>query len=401
MEPLREGAHKIDAYKTPSLEGVWLRVVLKQYTLKNVRRFGVLISFILVFFPLYTFGAQKFSYGVWIPYWKRTAAVPEVSKNISKIKTISPFSYEVQKNGKIWDAMKLKEEGWLQLLELTGSEGKTIVPTITWMKGDEIHSTLSSSTLRLAHIKNIVTLVDQNDFDGVDIDYENKLAETKVYFTKFITELKKELAKRKKILSCTLEARTPLASRFSIVPKNLEYANDFKELGKVCDEVRIMAYGQGNIDILLNKAKRNNGKYYMPVADKDWVEKVIKEALKSIKKEKIVLGVANFGYEYSLSTSSSSSTAKYEKLRSVTYKDVSNILSLQNKKGERNSAGEFELVYTTSTIGNSTSSLRFISFSDAYAIQDKIKLAKKYNLKGVMVFRIDGESDPKLWEIMK
>lgn len=376
-------------------------MVSKRYTLKNVKRFCILISLLLVFFPLYTFSAQKFSYGVWIPYWKRTTAVPEVSKNISKIKTISPFSYEVQKNGKIWDAMKLKEEGWLQLLELTGSEGKTIIPTITWMKGDEIHNTLSSSTLRAAHIKNIVALVDQNDFDGIDIDYENKLAETRVYFTKFITELKKELTKRKKTLSCTVEARTPASSRFSIIPKDLEYANDFKELGKVCDEVRVMAYGQGNIDILLNKTKRNNGKYYMPVADKDWVEKVIKEALKSIKKEKLVLGVANFGYEYSLSSSTPTSSVRYEKIRSVTYKNVSELLSSFGRKGERNNAGEFGLIYTTSTIGTTTSSLRFISFSDAYAIQDKIKLAKKYGLKGIMVFRIDGESDPKLWEIMK
>jgi spore germination protein YaaH len=350
---------------------------------------------------MFVLSATKFSYGVWIPYWKRIAAVPEVAKNISKIRTISPFSYEVQKNGKIWDAMKLQEESWLQLLELAGSEGKTIIPTISWMKGNEIHTILSSSTLRSIHIKNIITLIDQNDFDGVDIDYENKFADTRVYFTKFLTELKKELTKRKKMLSCTIEARTPVSSRFVKIPKDLEYANDFKELGKVCDEVRIMAYGQGSIDLLLNKKKQIKGNYYMPVADKEWTEKVIKETLKSIKKEKLILGVANFGYEYALSTTESSSTVKYEKLRSVTYNDVSEILTRTNKNGARNSAGEFGLTYASSTLGNTTSSLRFISFSDAYAIQDKIKLAKKYGLRGIMIFRIDGESDPKLWEILK
>jgi spore germination protein YaaH len=368
---------------------------------KTMKRLCIFIGVLVFVAPMFVFGATKFSYGVWIPYWKRTVAVPEVAKNISKIRTISPFSYEVQKNGKIWDAMKLQEESWLQLFELTGSEGKTIIPTISWIKGDEIHAILSSSTLRSAHIKNIVTLVDQNDFDGVDIDYENKFADTRIYFTKFLTELKKELTKRKKTLSCTIEARTPASSRFVKIPKDLEYANDFKELGKVCDEVRIMAYGQGSIDLLLNKKNQTRGNYYMPVADKEWTEKVIKEALKSIKKEKLILGVANFGYEYALSTTTSSSTVKYEKLRSVTYKDVSEILTRTNKKGERNSAGEFGLTYATSTLDNATSSLRFISFSDAYAIQDKIKLAKKYGLRGIMIFRIDGESDPKLWEILK
>jgi len=368
---------------------------------KIMKRLSVCVAILVFIAPMFVFGATKFSYGVWIPYWKRVAAVPEVAKNISKVKTISPFSYEVQKNGKIWDAMKLKEEGWLQLLELTGSEGKTIIPTISWMKGDEIHAILSSSTLRAMHSSNILTLVNQNDFDGVDIDYENKPAETKTYFIKFLTELKKELTKRKKTLSCTIEARTPVSSRFTVIPKTIEYANDFKELGKVCDEVRIMAYGQGSIDLLLNKKKRINGNYYMPVSDKEWVEKVIIEALQSIKKEKLVLGVANFGYEYSLSTTTPTSTVKYEKLRSVTYNDVSQILSSRGIKGVRNTAGEFGMSYVTSTLTNVTSSLRFISFSDAYAIQDKIKLAKKYGLRGVMVFRIDGESDPKLWEIMK
>jgi len=374
-----------------------------------MRKFFIIVFGICIIIPSTTFGATKFSYGVWIPYWKRITAIPEVVLNISKIKTISPFSYEVQKNGKVWDAMKMKEEGWLQLLELTGSEGKTIIPTVSWASGNEIHTNLSSTTLRAVHIKNIITLVDQNDFDGVDIDYENKLADTRVYFTKFLTELKKELTKRKKVLSCTIEARTPASSRFVKIPKDLEYANDFKELGKVCDEVRIMAYGQGGIDLLLNKKKRISDNFYMPVADKEWTEKVIQEALKSIKKEKLVLAVPNFGYEYELSTTSATSSIQYNRLRSVSYKDVSNVLTNTGVKAKRNNAGELGVTYSTSTSVLSTTtsiiavknSLRFISFSDSYAIQDKIKLAKKYGLKGIMVFRIDGESDPKLWEIMK
>ena len=356
--------------------------------------------------PTFALGATKFSYGVWIPYWKKVAAVPEVVANIAKIKIISPFSYEVQKNGKIWDAMKLKDESWLQLFELTGSQGKTIIPTISWASGDEIHTNLSSSTLRAAHIKNILALVDQNDFDGVDIDYENKLADTRVYFTKFLTELKKELAKRKKTLVCTIEARTPTSSRFVTVPKDLEYANDFKEIGKVCDEVRIMAYGQGGIDLLLNKAKRAKGNYYMPVADKDWTEKVIKEALKSISKNKLVLGVPNFGYEYAVSAATASSSVQYDRLRTISYKDINAIVANTGIQTKRNNAGELSVTYTTSSVSMATSttattSLRFISFSDSYAIQDKTKLAKKYGLKGVAVFRIDGESDPKLWDILK
>ena len=356
--------------------------------------------------PSLSFAATKFSYGAWIPYWKKAAAIPEAVAHINSLSVISPFSYEVRANGTIRDAMRLGDESWLSLMEIAGSEGKKVVPTFAWQDGASIYAVLASSTARQAHIGAIVNLVDENDFDGVDIDYENKTAETNIYFSRFLTELSKEMHARKKTLSCTIEPRTPAASRFVKVPKTLEYANDFKILNRVCDEVRIMAYGQGRIDLKLNKAKSANDALYSPIADKEWVLKVVNEALRTISRNKIVLGLANFGYRYELVKTDG--VISYNNVQSLSYSNALALASSTNSVFIRNNAGEIGFTYSTSTasrVGTSTqvfaTSTYFVTLSDAKAIQENIAIAKKYKLKGVMLFKIDGESDPALWNVLK
>jgi len=356
-----------------------------------------------IFMPSVSFGAQ-FSYGAWIPYWKKAAAIPETIQYVDALKELSPFAYEVQAKGTIRDAMKLKDVSWLTLMEIAGSKGIKIIPSFSWQNGGEIHRVLSSSTARTAHINNVLRLVDENDFDGIDIDYEGKKAETNTYFSKFLTELSKAMHARKKTLSCTIEARTPPSSRFVTVPKKMEYANDFVVINKVCDEVRIMAYEQGRIDLKLNKKKSANGAYYFPVSDTEWVDKVIAEAVKTISKNKIMLGVANYGNEYEIVNASG--TIAYKDVQSLTYNEAEMLASSTGATFVRNNAGELGFTYTTSTIsGTSTlsvaTSTRFVTLSDAKAIRAKIALAKKYKLKGVFLFKIDGESDSALWSALK
>lgn len=301
-----------------------------------------------------------------------------------------------------------------------------------WSNGDTIDAILRSPKARAAHIKAIVDMVKSNNFDGVDIDYEGKKAETKKYFSIFLRDLYKALGN--KFLSCTIEARTPLDSRFNIVPKDIQYANDYNSINAYCDRVRIMAYDQGTVDLKLNKTAQGP---YAPVADPKWVEKIIRLAEQTISKKKIFIAVATYGYEYSVEPIPGGGYI-YDRETSFNPNYALNIASQFNITPQRNSAGELSFIYmptsSVSTISNSagvtitpsldtstftqtsvTNSLgsttlsqpaavtpvRMLWWSDASAIKDKMTLAKKLGVRGIAIFKLDGGADPELWNILQ
>lgn len=366
----------------------------------------------------------KLTYGAWIPFWKKTAGVQEITDHLLQFQQISPFSYETDKTGKPIDKLKIDEGFWpMWLLAIRDLKIK-VIPSVAWFDGDGLHALLSNTKNRRAHADNLVKLAVDKKFDGIDIDYENKNTETKKYFSLFIEGLSQKLHAKKKILTCTIEPRMPLGDKFKVVPADPGYANDYVAINKYCDQVRIMAYDQGVIDLKLN-AQKGQANFYAPVADPEWVAKVIKETAKTISRKKIILGIPTYGYEWEVARNGESIT--YKRMRSHTYSQAVERAALLGLTPYRNNAGEMSFVYATSTTAEVSKSLnfkvdlsatstiftttqtstlpivsqRFVSYTDAQAIKDKIDLVKKEGLAGVILFKLDGETDPGLWEKIK
>lgn len=375
--------------------------------------------------PVVTKKAIPLEIAGWIPYWRKATGTQETLLHMYDFKEISPFGFTVKNDGTIFDALKIEEEPWPLLFTAARAQKVKIFPTITWANGVAIDTVLRSPTKRAAHVKQIVELVQKYNFDGIDIDYEGKKATTKPYFSLFLKELYKAMGK--KFVSCTIEARTPLTSRYDTIPKDIAYANDYTAVNAYCDRVRIMTYDQGSIDIRLN-AKAVGP--YIPVSDPAWVEKVITLASKTISKKKIFIGIPTYGYEYEVKELTEG--YRYDLLWAFNQRYALDVASAFGITPYRNEAGELHFIYTptstaplssmvttdaaltnndllattsfASTTGGvaqqSQSPFRIVWWSDASAIQDKIDLAKKLGVRGVAIFKIDGGADPKMWNVL-
>ncbi len=378
--------------------------------------------------------AAPLQVSAWIPYWRETSGTTEAIAHISNFTELSPFGYTVKPDGTLVDTAELTQDPWLALFATAKLNKVKIIPTVMWGNADAIDAVLRNSKSRATHVKAIVAMVKKGGFDGVDIDYEGKYSKTKKYFSQFLHDLYYAIGN--KVLSCTIEARTPLDSRFAVIPADIEYSNDYNALSAYCNRVRIMTYDQGTIDLQLNQSAVGP---YVPVADPKWVEKVVKLAEKNIAKSKIVIGIATYGYEYNVAPLSGGGYL-YDRLTAFDQNYALGIASSFNITPQRNGAGELSFSYTptstppiainastsmattpsmdtsvfgTSAVTNSlgtittkpatpsTTPVRMLWWSDASAITDKIALAKKLGVRGVVIFKLDGGADPNLWGVLK
>lgn len=374
--------------------------------------------------------ASSFEFSGWIPYWRTATGTADVLPHLSQLAEINPFGYIVKTDGTLSDALKVNDPAWQKLFKAAKAQKVRVIPTVMWSDTNSIDRILKDPKLRAAHIQNIVNMVNQNGFDGVDIDYEGKKAEDMPYFSQFLKEL--YTAMGKKYVMCTIEARTPPDSLYATIPANLQYANDFVAINKYCDRVRLMTYDQESADIKLNKASTG---LYTPIADPAWVTKVITLASQTIDKNKLVIGVATYGYDYQVMPNVSGSGYGYTLLEAFNPKYATDVAKQYGITPSRNSAGEMSFSYvpketpaplpTNSTLSNlaprgtlssnlaAAGALALVNtkhqqapfhllwWSDAQAIADKVALAKKLGLRGVAVFKFDGGEDPNMWNVLK
>jgi spore germination protein YaaH len=373
---------------------------------------------------LSAYAAEDHEVSGWIPYWKIEAGTKDAKKHINDLDTIHPFGYTVNADGSLNDTAKISGKAWQDLFEEAEDEGVEIIPSITWTDGEQIDKILGSRKSRTKHVKEVARLVKKKKFDGINIDYEAKLAKTKDDFSLFLKELKKELSSKRK-LACAIEARTPPESLYRVVPGNIQYANDYAKIGKYCDVVQVMAYDQGRADFRLNDQK--SGTPYIPVADADWVRKVAEHTIKDIPKNKIVLGVPTYGYEYEV-TVSPNWFKDYRKIRSVNQPQALATSEAFEVTPSRNKAGEMSYSYATTyapliaampvpantpggdivaqkalayaNLTGQTITFNQVVWSDAEAIEDKVDIVEDLGLKGVAIFKIDGEEDKKVWRVV-
>jgi spore germination protein YaaH len=377
---------------------------------------------------------NTFQVSGWMPYWRAATSSADVLPHLNQLTQINPFGYSVKNDGTLSDTANLDSatSSYAAVIQAARAKHVLVIPTIMWSNTNAIDTVLSSTTLRTQNVASIVAEVKKNNWDGVDIDYEGKKASDINYFSAFLQQLNISLKQLgNKSLMCTIEARTPPQDLNTTTPLNqFQYANNLVAIGQYCDQVRVMTYDQESADKTLNNAAGNT--VYTPVADPKWVSAVIQLMSKSIPASKMELGIATYGYEYSVTPYANNTGYMYNLLWAFNPGYATQIENLYHVKPTRDAAGELQLSYvpttTPATLPTSTTpatssnsslmasvgtavaqastnvplqgTFNYLTWSDAGAIAQKVALAKSLGLAGVAIFKLDGGEDPGMWSVL-
>lgn len=147
-----------------------------------------------------------------------------------------------------------------------------------------IHNVISDINIRRRLVEEIYDTVQLQEYQGVNIDFEYILAEDRFLFTEFVREVTAAMH------SLGYQTTVDLAPKTSRDQQGLLYqGKDYQALGEVADRTFIMTYEWG---YTYGPA--------MAVAPIDKVKQVLDYGVTEIPKEKITMGIPNYGYDWIL-----------------------------------------------------------------------------------------------------
>jgi len=142
---------------------------------------------------------------------------------------------------------------------------------------------LENSINRQNLIEDLLLKLKENGYKGVNIDLEGVFNYDREYLNTFIKELYNALHYKGYTVTLSLPGKT-----YDNQKDGWSGAFDYKVLGANCDKVIIMTYDEHYLG-------GNPG----PIASIGWVKSVIKYTVGIIPKNKLLLGTAAYGYDWS------------------------------------------------------------------------------------------------------
>jgi len=310
----------------------------------------------------------KRSVGGWIPYWLQAQAFRSVQNHPDVYNNLSPFWYEVQASGEI---LKYTGAEDTTILSFARTHGIKLLPLIAnAFSSEQISAVLNNPINRQHHINNIARLLSQFNYDGIDINYENLFVKDKEIFVIFLHELKVALAAIGKQLIVTVHAKPDAFGDWSG-----SEAHDYIGIGQAADFVRIMGYDFHWF-----------GGEPGPIAPVAWLDRVLAYAVSTIPKNKLVLGVPTYGYDWPL--------APEQKGKGITYSSAISTAKRYNAPIIEDALLGPHFTYTVNEI------VHEVWFIDATAFAPFLDLVNYYDINGIVMWYL-GAEDPKIYDVIK
>jgi len=325
----------------------------------------------------------------WIPDWDFEDGFATLKQYKDLFGSVSPFWFDANSDGTLKTNTSTNNP---EFIAFTKENNIDLIPTITCFDSAVLNSILTNEENLERHITEIVKFVTENNYDGIDLDYESTYLKDKSKFLEFMKDLGAELYKNDKKFVFTVMPKWGQNSMVYTTLPETRKVQDYKILADIVDEIRIMTY---------DYTGRNN-EFYGPNAPIDWLEDTIKYALwVGVPRENLVLGVPTYSYDYSKREKmptldyypawnpTSSETlpdgfAYYNTTVDEIIKDYQTVIKFEEDWGEALLEYTFE------------GEERVVVYPNSESIDLRKKLAADYGIRGVAFWRIGDEGTLEL-----
>lgn len=307
--------------------------------------------------------------GFYAEWWGTdTSSYEALGRNSDAINIIAPYWATLQGDGSVTDRGGNDHAAVVNFAKKNGVSTLLLVNNSKPDNAAEgVHALLGNAATRKAAIANLESYIKKYGLDGVNIDFEMVPAADRDNLTAFIKELSERFKPQGYVVS------------IDVFPKHNEEndvatAYDYAKLAQYADKIILMTYDY-------------HGAWSGPgsIADIGIIEKDLQYALKHIPKNKIYLGVAGYGYDWSS-----------KGVESLEYKAIEKLISSYNPEIKWDDSAKSPHFSYTGADGIEHQ----LWYENSKSLKYKIDLVNKYDVAGIALWKL-GEEDPASWKVIK
>lgn len=297
-----------------------------------------------------------------------------LSSNAENISFIAPFYYKLTRDGSLkkWAGVS-QDQADLLISYSHQKDVKVLALVHNLLYGEKelgkklAHKILKDDKSRQKFVNDTFSLVSEAGYDGVMLDIEDLNYEDRDKFSALVKQMKIRFSENGLMVAVSVPPESG-----KLTPGSWAANFDYKAIGKWADRVVIMAYDEHGYSTKPG-----------PIASRDWVEKVLDYSCSVISRDKIILGVPTYGFEWKTGN-------KVPRYLSF---DLASKLADENNEIPvfNQSFGAPGFSYTKGGQTHET------WYEDVNSFKVKAEIAETWGLRGLAVWRL-GMEDPAIWQ---
>lgn len=296
------------------------------------------------------------------------------------------FTFLPNSDGSVADVQSVENLNKSRLSAIVEAAHKNETPILYtvggWNTRNEFLGAMSDSN-REAFIDNLVQVLNEWNFDGIDINMEPIREEDRETYMQFITELHARLQ----------DQETPLLSTPLLTAAVRWQPELFGELQDNFDQINIMTYDMSGTwegwVTWHNSPLFNGGNTFPGSTDRQLpsVNKNVQDYLEAgVDRNKLGIGIDFYGYVWEgvsepMENWSENNEPDLSPEGGVPYHDLYNNYNLEDSEWDKDAKVPYVSIEDPET---------FISFDNKRSVREKIKYAKNNSLGGAMIWELGG-----------